>query len=75
MQGEATILPRVRGLIERLAPEPICDECISEKLSLTRMSQANQVVRELAGTDGFERQSDVCAICGASRTVTRKRVR
>ncbi len=74
MQGEVTILLRVRGLIERLAPEPICDGCIAEKLNLTP-GQANQTARELVGGDGFERQSDICAICGASRTVTRKRVR
>jgi hypothetical protein len=71
MQGQSTILERVRGLIERLAPEPICDECIAEKLELAWTSQANQAARELVG-GGFERRSDICAICGGPRAVTRK---
>jgi len=74
MKGEATVLERVRGLIERLAPQPICDECVAEKLDLPWMAQANQAARELAG-DGFERRSDICTICGGPRVVTRKAAR
>lgn len=72
MQGESTVVERVRGLIERLAPQPICDECVAEKLDLPWTAQANQAARELAGADGFERRSDICTICGAPRVVTRK---
>jgi hypothetical protein len=75
MQAEDTVLERVRGLVQRLAPQPICDECVTEKLGLTWTSQANQAARELAGTKGFERRSDICAICCASRIVTHHALR
>ena len=68
-QGKSTILERVRGLIERLTPQPICDECVAEKLDLPWTAQTNQAARELAGVDGFERRSDICAICGRPRVV------
>lgn len=66
------MLDKVRGLIERLAPEPICDDCIAEKLTLGWSSQANVAARELAGTQGFERRSDMCVLCGGVRIVTRR---
>jgi hypothetical protein len=68
-----TVLDQVRGLIERLSPEPICDDCISEKLSLTVRQHANHKTRELAGTGGFERGKDACAICGGIKLVIRRR--
>jgi hypothetical protein len=70
--GSLTVLDRVRGLIERLAPEPACDDCIARKLELPQSSQANLAVRELAGSEGFERRIDKCALCGTDRTVTRR---
>ena len=69
-----SVLDKVRGLIERLSPEPVCDECIAEQLQLSATSQANKKTRELASTSGFERKLDVCSLCGAPRTVTRRRV-
>lgn len=68
-----TVLDRVRGLIERLSPAPICDDCISELLGLSVRQHANHKTRELAGTAGFERQKDVCSICGGNKVVIRKR--
>jgi hypothetical protein len=66
------ILDNVRALIERLAGEPICDDCVVEKLILPRPSQANLAMRELGGTNGFERRIDVCSLCGGERKVTRR---
>ncbi|ENY82817.1 hypothetical protein [Sphingopyxis sp. MC1] len=66
-----TVLDQVRGLIERLSPEPICDDCISERLGLSVRQHANHKARELAGTRGFERQIGSCAICGATKKVIR----
>ncbi len=68
----ATVLGQVRGLIERLSPEPICDDCITEKLGLSVRQHANHKTRELAGTHGFERRLDPCAICGQPKKVIRK---
>jgi hypothetical protein len=68
-----TVLDMVRGFIERLSPEPVCDDCIAERLRLSATSQANKTTRELAGMNGFERKRDVCSLCGAPRTVIRRR--
>jgi len=66
------VIEKVRGLIERLAGEPVCDECVAEKLDLSWTSQANLATRELAGTREFERRIDVCSLCGAERKVIRR---
>jgi len=68
-----TVLDQVRGLIERLSPDPICDDCISERLGLSVRQHANHKTRELAGTRGFERRKDVCAICGGTKLVIRRK--
>jgi len=67
-----TVLDQVRRLIERLSPEPICDDCISDRLGLAVRQHANHKTRELAGTNGFERRKDPCAICGATKLVIRR---
>lgn len=41
----ATVLDIVRGFIERLSPEPVCDDCIADKLRLSATSQANKKTR------------------------------
>lgn len=69
----ATVLERVRALIERLSPDPICDDCASERLELSVRQHANHKTRELAGTNGFERRKDACSICGNEKLVIRKR--
>lgn len=66
-------MDRVRGLIERLSPEPICDDCITERLGLSVRQHANHKTRELAGTQGFERRKEACSICGQDKIVIRKR--
>jgi len=75
MSGDGNGADQVRRMIERLAPEPICDECIADKLELTDWQGVAQSSRELAGQDGFERARDLCTICDASKLVTRKRPR
>ncbi|MEN3746047.1 hypothetical protein TPR58_02620 [Sphingomonas sp. HF-S3] len=70
-----TISEQVRRLIERLAPEPVCDDCITQRLGLGIRQHANVATRELAGRDGFERRKDECALCGATRLVIGKGAR
>lgn len=70
-----TVFDEVRGLIRRLAPEPICDDCITERLGLSVRQHANHKTRELAGIDGFERQIGACAICGTTKKVIRTKGR
>lgn len=67
-----TVLDQVSGLISRLAPEAICDDCIADKLNLSVRQHANHKTRELAGTGGFERRRDACSLCGSEKLVIRK---
>lgn len=63
----------VERFVARLAPAPVCDDCIAERLSLNVRQHANHTTRELAGSGGFERQKDACSLCGATKLVIRKR--
>jgi hypothetical protein len=69
------VLKDVRALIERLAPEPVCDDCITERLGLAGSQNADKKTQELAGERGFERSVEPCAMCGATRRVTRRKLR
>lgn len=66
------ILDRVRGFVERLTPESVCDDCIADRLDLSSSGRANLAARELAGASGFERRTAACTLCGITRTVTRR---
>jgi Cys-tRNA synthase (O-phospho-L-seryl-tRNA:Cys-tRNA synthase) len=67
------VLDKVRRLVEWLAPEPICDDCIAGKLGTVDREQADQASRELAGASGFERGRAPCAICRETKSVIRRR--
>ncbi|MEZ5735637.1 MAG: hypothetical protein R3E09_07520 [Novosphingobium sp.] len=71
----ATVLDRVRAFVERLAPEPVCDDCITDRLSLSVRQHANHKTRELAGSPGFERLKDSCSLCGLVKLVISKKLR
>ncbi len=62
----------IRKLIDRLAPEPICDECIAERLALADRQEASIAANELAGTSQFERRRAGCALCGGEKLTTRR---
>lgn len=64
-----TVLDRVRDLIVRLAPEPICDDCIATRLGLSVRQHANHKSRELAQMPGVDRRVDACAVCEATKKV------
>jgi hypothetical protein len=66
-----TILNDVERLVMRLAPEPVCDDCIAERLALSVRQHANHKTRELAGSNGFVRSKDICSLCGATKLVIR----
>ena len=67
-----TVLEEVRTLITRLSPDPVCDDCIADRLGLSVRQHANHKTRELAGTGGFERRRDRCSLCGSEKLVIRK---
>lgn len=64
-----TVLDQVRAFVSRLSPEPVCDDCIAERLDLTVRQHANHKTRELAGAEGFERRRGECSLCGQSKLV------
>ena len=66
-----TVLDDVAALIRRLAPEPVCDDCITERLKLTVRQHAITGTRELAGTGGFRRAKDCCSLCSENKLVIR----
>lgn len=62
---------KIEALLGRLAPEPICDNCILNKLALTDIGDVAMNTTELAGMDQFERTSRKCSMCGDRQKVTR----
>jgi len=61
----------VRKLIERLAPNPVCDDCIAGKLTLP-VQDVRLATQELAGASQFERRRDSCSLCdGETLTIRR----
>jgi len=68
-----TVLDDVERFVTRLSPEPVCDDCIAQKLSLNVRQHANRKTNELAGQNGFERRKYICSLCGATKMVISKR--
>lgn len=64
-----TLRDEVEKLVVRLAPQPICDDCLARTLHLSVLHNVDQAARELAGSNGFERRRDVCSLCGEDRPV------
>jgi len=52
-----TVIDDVRALVDRLAPAPICDDCVADRLGLSVRQHANHKTRELAGSNGFKRRT------------------
>jgi hypothetical protein len=68
-----TALDDVRSFVSRLSPDPVCDDCITDRLGLSVRQHANHKTLELAGTAGFERRKDVCSLCGMEKVVIHSR--
>ena len=64
-----TVLDQVRAFVGRLAPEAVCDDCITERLGLSVRQHANHKTRELAGSGGFRRAKGPCSLCGETKLV------
>lgn len=69
------LLKEIRALVERLAPEPVCDDCITERLGLSGTQHADEKTQELAGEPRFERSVAPCAMCGATKKVIRRKLK
>ena len=66
-----TVLDEVRNLIETMAPDAVCDDCIASLLDLSVRQHANHKTRELAETPGFDRRRNNCSFCGSVKLVIR----
>lgn len=62
----------IRAFIQRLSPQSVCDECIAERLGIDLALVAKHTI-EVAGTAGFKRRTDECALCGATTHVIGQR--
>jgi hypothetical protein len=60
---------KVRAFVARLAPEPVCDDCIAERLELPARQHVSRQTRELAGSEGFVRAKRPCSLCGETKLV------
>ncbi len=67
-----TVLDDVRAFVTRLSPDPVCDDCIADRLGLSVRQHANHKTRELAGSGGFERRKGSCSLCRGDKLVIRK---
>jgi hypothetical protein len=66
------VVDEVAKFVTRLAPEPVCDDCIAQRLQLSIRQDVNRKTRELAGTGGFERRKADCSLCGCQTLVIRR---
>ena len=65
-------IDHVRALIERLAPARICDDCVADRLGLSMRQHDNHKMRELAGSNRFERRKDICSMSYGEKLVIRR---
>jgi hypothetical protein len=66
------ILDVVRRWVERLAPTPVCDDCLAERIEMARAEDIGPAVGELVATRDFARERGTCGLCGENRAVIRK---
>ena len=66
-----TIAENVSNWLRRQHKKAFCDDCIKEKLQLSRRQQAFRVTSALGTTSEFLRQSGICSACGSTKFVTR----
>src|SRR3546814_17545832 len=67
MARRSTIAERGEALVRRMDGAPLCDECITDRLDLSSVSQASVATGAAAGVGGFERLKEPCGLCGEPR--------
>lgn len=72
MGHSAEILGKVRVLVERLAPAPVCSACLAGKLDSIGHDAVGLAFNELAVARGFGRENGACGLCGEPRQIIRK---
>lgn len=67
-----TEIDDIRAPIDRLAPAPICDDCISDRLGLSVRRHDNHKTGKLADSNGFEYCKDICSMCYGEKLLIRR---
>lgn len=67
------ILGQVRRLTQRLAPTPVCEQCLVERIEDAPVDMVHMSLSELAVERGFGRENDVCGLCGEQRLVIKRK--
>ncbi len=65
------IYARIKAFVERLAPELVCERCVTDRLGVSAERTLGVVLHELAAQSEFERQIGPCALCGESTQAIR----
>jgi hypothetical protein len=65
-----SVISKVRGLVVRMSPSQICDNCIATALNV-EISVVIQKINELAAESGYDRRKAVCGICNISTKTLR----
>lgn len=69
MTKRPTIADRIEALVKRLDGAEVCDDCITDRLDLSSVSQATVVTHAAGGTGGFERLKAPCSLCAETKLV------
>ena len=65
------IAERVNAFLTEQAPLSFCDDCIAQRLELSRRQQAHRVTSALGTTTNFRREDGMCDCCGQAKKVIR----
>jgi hypothetical protein len=65
-------LDRVRQFVERVAPLPLCEGCLTERLEDVPAEEVHLSLSELAVERGFDRLRAVCGLCGHDELAIQK---
>lgn len=66
------IVRKVKRLVERLVPAPICAACLAARLEGPSEQEVSLALNELAVEKGFSREPDDCSLCGKHGPVIHK---
>lgn len=64
------VVHKVVGWLKGHLGRAYCDDCIAEKVELSRRQQAHRVTSALSATSEFSRRQGICSACGEERLVT-----
>jgi hypothetical protein len=67
-----SIAERVNKFLTDHQPAAFCDDCLAERLQLSRRQQAHRVTSALGTTSNFSRANGRCSLCGDEKLVIQR---